>query len=169
MRLVVLGYSKTMAGKTINIKRAFTISNKLKRQGKTIVLAGGCFDILHKGHIFFLEEAKRQGDILILFLESDENIKIRKGNDRPINSQKYRSIVLAALSSVDYVIPLEGMTNNQEYDKLIVQIKPDIIALTEGDPGLEQREKQAKMVKAKIRLIKKIEGKSTTNLIKNNG
>lgn len=142
---------------------------RIKKSGKKIVLVGGCFDILHKGHIFFLEEAKRQGDILILFLESDENIKIRKGPDRPINSQKYRSIVLAALSSVDYVITLKGMTNNKEYDKLIVQINPDIIALTEGDPGLGQREKQAKMVRAKIRLIKKIEGKSTTDLIENNG
>lgn len=155
--------------KVISVREAANIAQTLKQSGKSIVLAGGCFDILHRGHIFFLEEAKRQGDILILLLESDENIKIRKGNDRPINSQKYRSIVLSALSSVDYVIPLEGMTNNQEYDKLIVQINPDIIALTEGDPGLGQREKQAKMVRAKIRLIKKIEGKSTTDLIKNNG
>ncbi|EKD86269.1 MAG: bifunctional heptose 7-phosphate kinase/heptose 1-phosphate adenyltransferase [uncultured bacterium] len=155
--------------KILNPNEAIDVAERIRKDHKTIVLAGGCFDILHRGHIFFLEEAGRQGDILILFLESDENIKSRKGLERPINSQKYRSIVLSALSSVDYVIPLEGMTNNQEYDKLIVQISPDIIALTEGDPGLEQRKKQAKIVGAKIRLIKKIEGRSTTNLIKNNG
>lgn len=156
--------------KILSINQAAKLSKEFKQSGKSIVLVGGCFDILHTGHILFLEAAKKEGDLLFLLLESDKNIEKKKGKGRPINSQKHRSLVLSAISYVDYIIPLKGVTNSQEYDKLMVQINPDIVAMTKGDPGLEQRERQVKITGAKIKLvIDNIKGKSTTDLINKNG
>lgn len=153
--------------KILSISQAIKVAQNLKKGGKSIVLVGGCFDILHSGHTLFLEKAKEQGDLLFLILESDENIRKKKGENRPINSQKNRSIVLSTLSSVDYVITLKGVTKNEEYDKLIVQIQPDVIAMTKGDKGIERRKIQCELVGAELKLVTEIvEGKSTTDLIK---
>ncbi len=139
---------------------------KLKKSRKSIVLGGGCFDILHPGHIKFLEEAKKTGDVLLILLESDQNVKWRKGKNRPINNQKNRSIVLSTLASVDFIIPLTEMTKDEEYDKLIVQIKPDVISITYGDPNIAKRQSQAKMVGANLAVIDRIKTKQTSELIK---
>lgn len=151
--------------KIITVDEAVQISKTNKDQHKKIILVGGCFDVLHAGHISFLENAKKNSDLLFLLLESDENIRKIKGENRPINSQKNRSIVLGTLSCVDYIIPLEGMTKNQDYDKLIVQIKPDYIALTKGDKNIIHREKQCELVNAKLVQIEKVAGLSSSNFI----
>ena len=151
--------------KIITIDEAIQISKELHLAQKKILLTGGCFDILHSGHINFLKETKKKADIIMVLLESDENIKRIKGSKRPINTQKNRSIVLSALSSVDYIIPLEGMTNDNFYDKLIVQIKPAYIAITVGDKNIEQREKQAIKINAELVQIKKFDGLSSSNYI----
>lgn len=153
--------------KTITIDQAVKLSAQFKQEGKSVVLVGGCFDILHVGHTLFLETAKKEGDFLFVLLESDENTRKKKGEDRPINSQKKRTAVLCALKFVDYVIPLIGVTKNEDYDKLIVQIKPDVIAMTKGEPGVEQRKKQAVAVGAELKLvIDRVKEESTTGLIK---
>lgn len=154
-----------MAGKIVTIDEAAKISKKIKSDGKNIILAGGCFDILHPGHIKFLTESKKHADILFLLLESDENIKKFKGENRPINSQNNRSIVLSTLFSVDYIIPLRGVTKNEDYDKLIVQIQPDLISITEGDKNIERRKEQCEKVGAKLVKIEKIDGASSTSYI----
>lgn len=152
--------------KVISIREAANIAQTLKQSGKSIVLAGGCFDILHVGHILFLKAAKKQGDILFLLLESDENIRKRKGNQRPLNTQKNRAVVLSALEAVDYIVPLTGMTKNEEYDRLMIQIKPDVVAMTAGDLEIERRAKQCNAVGAKLKLvIKEVDKTSTTDLI----
>lgn len=153
--------------KIINIDEAVHISKQLKTKGRKIILVGGCFDILHEGHIKFLNDANKSADSLFLLLENDRNVRRMKGEKRPINSQKNRSIVLSALSSVDYIIPLGDVTKDEDYDKLIVQILPDYIALTFGDKNREQRKKQCEMVGAKLIEIKSVEGVSTTNFINN--
>lgn len=153
-------------GKIINVNEAIKLSKQLKQRGKAIVLAGGCFDILHSGHIVFLKAAKKSGDVLILLLESDESIKKRKGKERPLNSQKKRVTALSSLETVDYILPLKGVTKNEEYDRLMIQIKPDIVAMTKGDLNIPQRVKQCEMVGAKLKLVtEKIEGLSTTALV----
>lgn len=153
--------------KIINIDKAVKISKKLRYQGKSIVLAGGCFDILHIGHIDFLNEAKKRGDVLFVLLESDESIRRIKGNNRPINSQADRVRILSALLSVDYAIILPQLSGNKEYDEILARIKPDIIATTEGDKNREHKERQAKLTGAKVvDVIKNISNKSTTKLIK---
>ena len=95
----------------------------LKSKKKKIVFTNGCFDILHAGHIQYLREAKRLGDILILGLNSDESVKILKGKNRPINNQQDRALVLSELISVDYIVIFQEDT---PYN-LINYIKPDIL------------------------------------------
>jgi FAD synthetase len=137
---------------------------------KKIVLVGGCFDILHDGHFEFLKKAKAEGDILVVLLENDENVKKRKGPARPINTQNKRAKALADLSYVDFVIRLKEMTKDAEYDKLIVQIKPDVLAITKGDPGIKHRQRQAKLTGARVaEVIERIGGLSTTSLLDRNG
>lgn len=155
-----------MAGKILENNKISETIRKLKNEKKKIVLVGGCFDIIHPGHILFLEAAKNEGDILILLLESDENIKKRKGEGRPINSIKNRQIVVSSIGDVDYIIPLAGVTTDEEYDRIMVQIRPEVIAITEGDSQTEKRKKQCESIGAELKVvINKIDNKSTTALI----
>lgn len=154
-------------GKILNPNETIEISKNLQSEGKHIVLTGGCFDILHTGHILFLEKAKEHGDLLFVLLENDENIKQTKGEKRPINNQTDRATVLAALSMIDYVILLPYMDSNTSYDELISSIKPAIIATTEGDPGRIHKERQAKLVDAQlVDVVHKLENRSTSRIAK---
>lgn len=138
----------------------------LKEKKQKRVLIGGCFDIIHLGHIDFLKKAKELGGVLIVLLESDENIKINKGLNRPINPQSERAKILATLRMVDYVVELPEMKNDTNYDLLIGQIKPDIIALSKGDINFLKKERQALMVGAKLVEVNNlIENKSTSRII----
>lgn len=149
----------------INIEKAAKISKKLKGEGKIVILAGGVFDVLHIGHIKFLEAAKKRGDVLFVLLESDGNVKKYKGKDRPINSQTDRALILSALKFVDYVVILNEMKKNKDYDNLIIKIKPDIIATTKKSPQEIHNIRQAKLVNAQVVLvINRISDKSTTRL-----
>lgn len=149
----------------INTEKAIKISKKLKREGKKLVLAGGCFDILHVGHIKFLTAAKKKGDILFILLESDKNVEKFKGKNRPINNQAERAMVLSSLRFVDYVIILGEMKTNSDYDKLIVNLKPDIIATTKKSQQIIHNARQAKLIDAELALvINRISNKSTTRL-----
>lgn len=152
--------------KILNIGQATNTATKLRNQGRTIGLVGGCFDVLHNGHIHFLNNAKKKVDILFILLESDQNVHKRKGEGRPVNSQKDRALVLSSISSIDYIIPLKLMTKDSKYDRLVIQIKPDVIAQTEGDTNSAQRLKQCKLVDAELIFINKIDDISTTNLLK---
>ena len=91
---------------------------------KRIVLVGGCFDILHIGHVRFLSEAKRMGDYLVVLLEGDRKLKKLKGGKRPIFIQKERAEMLSALGSVDLIVLLPTMDTDRSYLNLIRRIKP---------------------------------------------
>ncbi len=99
--------------KIIDLSRLQSISSRLRSKGKTIVTTNGAFDILHVGHVKYLEKAKSLGDVLIVGINSDSSVRELKGKGRPINDEKSRAIVVAALESVDYVcifdhhLPLE--------------------------------------------------------------
>ncbi len=152
--------------KIFTTKQVIEISSKLHEQNQRIVLVGGCFDLLHIGHITFLEEAKKKGDSVIVFLESDEAIKKAKGHKRPINSQQIRAKILAALSVVDAIILLEPHMTNEDYDALVFALKPAIIATTRGDVNRHHKERQAKQIGAKVvDVTPQISDKSTTKLI----
>jgi len=104
-----------------------------KKEGKTLVFTNGCFDLLHKGHVQYLEEAKMQGDILIVGINSDTSVKRLKGEERPIQNLDNRMNVLAALESVDAVIPFE----EDNPLNLIKNILPDVL-VKGGDWKVEQ-------------------------------
>lgn len=134
-------------------------------KGLTTVLVGGCFDVLHPGHVIFLQKAKRCGDRLIVLLESDEKIKKLKGVRRPVYNQKMRALVLKALKSVDRVVLLPFIETPSEYDVIVKKIKPDIIATTLGDPHIHHKKRAAKLVGAKLRYVTKLVGNHSTSKI----
>lgn len=153
--------------KILNSKAAIQLSNNLQKQGKRLVLAGGCFDILHIGHMKFLTNAKAKGDVLFVMLEHDAVIKRNKGEHRPLNPQADRATILAALEIVDAVISLPETASDTFYDDLVISLKPAIIATTAGDPYRKHKERQAKEIGAKvIDVIDTIKNQSTTKLIK---
>jgi len=154
-------------GRIISENQIEEIVKKQRINGRKIVLAGGCFDLIHLGHIKFLEKAKKTGDFLIILLENDDSVKKLKGKNRPINNQSERAKVLSAISHVDVIIKLKKVASDGEYDKLITQIKPHIIAATEKDSGINHKIRQAKLVNAKVIFVtKKLNNKSTSKLAK---
>jgi len=138
--------------------------SKAKKPRK--VLVGGCFDILHYGHVRFLKEARGLGDYLIVALESDENTKRLKGTGRPIHNQKQRKEILESLNFVDEVISLPKMKRDVDYKNLVIKIKPNVIAITEGDRVKDKKENYAKVVGARLVEIKKTSDLSSTKLAK---
>lgn len=144
-----------------HIKDFFQISKvveRLKKLNKKIVFTNGCFDILHRGHVSYLDTAKSYGDILILGLNSDDSIKRLKGKNRPINTQDDRAYILAGLESVDFVVPFSEDT---PYN-LIKLIQPDIL-VKGGD--YHNKEVVGSDIAKEVRLVDFIDGKSTTQTI----
>jgi len=112
-----------------------------RKKGEKIVFVTGCFDIMHFGHVIFLNYTKKQGDILIIGLGSDKTLRKLKGPDRPILNEKLRSRMLAALELVDYVvINKEKLVNyNIDFSALIAKIKPDIFVVPITDKKLDYK------------------------------
>ncbi len=124
------------------------------------VFTNGCFDILHIGHVRCLEYAKKQGDYLIVGLNSDTSVKKLKGKDRPFNTQSLRKEMLEALRCVDEVIIFEEDT---PYN-LIFKIKPDIIV----KGGDYTHDEVVGNGIAEVKIFNFVDGHSTTNILKNN-
>ncbi len=136
--------------------------NEAKNNNKKIVFTNGCFDIIHVGHIIYLNEAKKLGDLLVIGLNSDDSVRRLKGETRPINSQFDRATVLSGLKSVDYVVYFEEDTPFE----LISQIIPDVL-VKGGDYKIDDIV-GADIVRAnngKVVTIQFVEGKSTSNII----
>ncbi|MBI4036244.1 adenylyltransferase/cytidyltransferase family protein [Candidatus Daviesbacteria bacterium] len=142
-------------GKVISVNKLGQVVRELKKQDKKIVLAGGCFDILHPGHVTFLEKAKKAGEILFVFLESDKKVQELKGANRPIHTQTMRAKVLSALRVVDYVVRLPYMGSSKQYDEVVGKIKPDVIAATTKDANIHHQ-RAAKLVGASFEVVAKV-------------
>lgn len=140
------------------------IVSQLQKSGKSIVLVGGCFDILHVGHVKFLDLAKRYGDVLMVLLESDEKVRSLKGKNRPLFTVAERAKVLSALVPVDYVVILQLTKNDNDYEKIIKKIRPKVIAVTEQDPHLTKKRDHAASVSAKLVVVPHIKTHSTSKL-----
>ena len=155
-------YSLHKSNSTSHIKtfdEIKTLSSKLHNQGKKIVFTNGCFDILHVGHVKYLEVAKSYGDVLILGLNADSSVRKLKGPTRPINTQDDRAYILASLESVDYVVIFEEETPYE----LIKLIKPHVL-VKGGD--YEGKEVVGQDIADELKLVQFVDGKSTTNTIK---
>ncbi|OGK21110.1 hypothetical protein A2866_02840 [Candidatus Roizmanbacteria bacterium RIFCSPHIGHO2_01_FULL_39_8] len=116
------------------------------------VLVGGCFDIFHYGHLLFLNKAKDQGDLLIIALESDEFIRKQKSRD-PVHNHRQRANILASFIFVDYIIMLPLLTSNRGYLRLVELIRPEIIAVSKGDPQLAEKRKQAREIGGGVKVV----------------
>jgi len=129
---------------------------------RKVVFTNGCFDILHSGHVLYLEEAKSLGDVLVLGLNSDKSVKRLKGSERPVNLEQDRAIVLAGLSSIDYVIIFEEDTPYE----LINKVQPDVL-VKGGDWKVNEIVGYDIVMKkgGEVKSLMFKEGQSTTNII----
>ncbi|MCR5437959.1 MAG: D-glycero-beta-D-manno-heptose 1-phosphate adenylyltransferase [Selenomonas sp.] len=134
----------------------------LRKGGKKVVFTNGCFDILHAGHVTYLEKARSFGDCLVLGLNTDASVRANKGPSRPINSELDRAKVVGALKAVDYVV----LFGEQTAETLIAKVKPDVY-VKGGDYTLDTLP-EAKIVMGyggKVEFVTMVEGRSTTNVI----
>src|SRR4030042_5956692 len=139
---------------------------KSKKEKAKVVLVGGCFDMLHYGHIHFLKKARALGNYLVVALESDKNIKRLKGKKRPIHDQNQRREMLESLHFVDQVRVLADKSNDKDDEKLVKIVNPQLIAVTSGDPIIEKKRKQAEEVGASLIEIPRIKVASKTQIAK---
>lgn len=149
-------------GQILNRKNISEFVDKLHKAGKTVVTTNGCFDILHVGHVRYLQKSKSFADYLIVLLNSDKSVKSIKGDDRPINNEMDRAEILVALNCVDFVV----LFDEDSPTKLLDEIKPDVY--TKGaDYTMETLPERDIMIKngTKVEFIDFVQGKSTTNII----
>lgn len=139
------------------------LSEILHRAGQKIVFTNGCFDILHAGHVRYLERARSFGDCLVLGLNTDASVRGNKGPSRPINSELDRAEVVGALKSVDYVV----LFGEKTAETIIAKVRPDVY-VKGGDYTLETLP-EAKIVQSyggRVEFVQMVVGRSTTNVIK---
>jgi rfaE bifunctional protein nucleotidyltransferase chain/domain len=135
---------------------------KWKSEGKEVVFTNGCFDIIHLGHVDYLEKASQLGQKLIVGLNADDSVKRLKGDNRPLNNQMARARILAAFEFVDGVV----LFNEDTPKELISELLPDI--LVKGNDYLAENIVGADIVKAnggRVETISLVEGYSTTNIV----
>jgi D-beta-D-heptose 7-phosphate kinase/D-beta-D-heptose 1-phosphate adenosyltransferase len=133
-----------------------------KARGKRVVFTNGCFDLLHAGHVKYLQKARSLGDLLVLGLNSDASVRRLKGERRPLINEDERAHILAALDCIDYVAIFDEDTPLE----LITALKPDI--LTKGGDYSVERVVGKEVVEAyggRVELVSFVDGKSTTNII----
>lgn len=133
-----------------------------KNQGEKIVMTNGCFDILHVGHISYLEEARKLGDRLVVAVNNDDSVRQLKGEGRPINYIEHRMAMLEALEFVDWVVPFSEQTP----ERLICKLEPDIL-VKGGDYKAEDVAGYDCVTKngGEVKILNFIDGHSTTNMI----
>lgn len=149
-------------GELVKRENIRQIVKEIQASGKTVVTTNGCFDILHVGHVKYLQKTKTFADYSIVLLNSDKSVKLIKGEDRPINNENDRAEILCALSCVDYVVLFDESSPRD----LLDEIKPDIH--TKGaDYSTETLPEADVIIKngGRIEFITFVEGKSTTNTI----
>lgn len=135
---------------------------KLQRLGKKVVFTNGVFDILHIGHLTYLEEARSLGDILIVGVNSDSSVKVNKGDKRPINSEKNRAFVLLGTKFVDYTVIFDEKTP----EKLLDILKPDIHV--KGGDYKKEDLPETKIVEkngGEVKILSFVDNVSTTQII----
>ena len=144
------------------LNKLIPIVKKLKKQGKKIVTTNGVFDILHLGHVKYLEKAKKLGDVLIVGVNTDASVKLNKGDKRPINDEKVRIGVLAGLESVDFAF----LFDEKYPKKWLSKIKPEI-HVKAGDYEIGKIIEKGVVERngGKIIIAKVLKGYSTTGII----
>ena len=147
----------------LEVEELKKLVSQAKAIEKTVVFTNGCFDIIHGGHIEFLQKAKSLGDLLVVGLNSDSSVSQLKGDGRPIKNQEERANILSALKYVDYITIFDKLTP----EDLIRDVRPDI--LVKGDDYNIDEVVGREIVEgygARVELIPIVQGLSTTNIVK---
>jgi D-beta-D-heptose 7-phosphate kinase / D-beta-D-heptose 1-phosphate adenosyltransferase len=150
------------AGKVLTAPELVEALGEHRARGERVVFTNGCFDLLHQGHVTYLNFCRGQGDVVVVGLNSDASVRRLKGPSRPVNEADARARVLAALSDVDYVTVFDGDTP----EKLIRQVRPEV--LVKGEDWAGKRVAGANFVEStggKVVFAPLVQGKSTTSLI----
>jgi rfaE bifunctional protein nucleotidyltransferase chain/domain len=151
-----------VSGKLKTLDELIKIAAQARRNGKSVVFTNGCFDLLHRGHVHVLRQAKAVGDLLIVAINSDQSVKAIKGPTRPVAAEIDRLELIAAMEMVDYVI----LFDEPDPSKLITAIKPNVLAKG-GDWGADEVvgadivERQG----GRVLLVPYLKGYSTTEMI----
>ncbi len=149
-------------GQLLRRENVAAFVDKLHKSGKTVVATNGCFDILHVGHVRYLQKTKSFADYSIVLLNSDKSVRSIKGPERPINNENDRAEILCALSCVDYVV----LFDEDSPRDLLDEIKPDVY--TKGADYTMETLPEADIMKknhTRVEFIDFVQGKSTTNTI----
>lgn len=136
--------------------------NQLRDEDRTVVFTNGCFDLLHKGHLHLLREAKNQGDYLIVGLNTDDSIRRIKGGSRPVKNEENRSAVLDALEMVDAVVLFEEDTPK----RLIELLSPDVLVKgSDYEPDEVVGAEHVQAEGGRVYLVDLLPGQSTTSIV----
>ena len=149
--------------KIVSEQQLNTLLAHYRAQNKTVVFTNGCFDILHAGHVRYLNAAKELGHILIIGLNSDSSVSALKGPTRPVNCEDDRAEVIAGLQAVDHVV----IFSDDTAERLVAMIKPDIYV--KGGDYTVDKLPEAQIAAAyggKTVLIPEVPGRSSSNIIK---
>ncbi|MBI9017832.1 MAG: D-glycero-beta-D-manno-heptose 1-phosphate adenylyltransferase [Phycisphaerae bacterium] len=161
---IITELSQQTVGHNGKLRESATLCQELdwhRQQGKKIVFSNGCFDILHPGHVTLLDFCKKQGDILIVGLNSDSSVQALKGPKRPILNQQSRATMLGALEMVDYVV----IFNEETPKEIIEMITPDVLIKGTDWTGDVVGQDWVESHGGKVVLMPLVEGVSTTNIV----
>ena len=134
----------------------------LREAGQKVVFTNGCFDILHAGHVKYLETARSYGDCLVLGLNTDASVRENKGPERPVNGELDRAAVVGALKAVDYVV----LFGEKTAESIIAKVRPDVY-VKGGDYTLDTLP-EAKIVQSyggRVEFVPMVAGRSTSNVV----
>ena len=147
--------------KIMNTAQARALRDRLQAEGKRLAFTNGCFDILHRGHVTYLQFAREQGDALCVGLNSDSSVKRNKGENRPINSEEDRAFVMASLAAVDCVV----IFDEDEPRDLIANILPQVLIKGRDWAHYVSGREVVEANGGTVVLADMVEGKSTTGTI----
>lgn len=141
-----------------------------KNKGDKVVLCMGTFDLLHKGHLYLFQGAKKEANILIVGVDADKNVKHFKGEKRPFNDQSARMFIISNLEIVDYVFPvpeiIELERTREHFKKLFIKLKPDFVASNyKTSTNAKYQKLDAEYIGAKFIDVEKIYKKDTTYIL----
>jgi rfaE bifunctional protein nucleotidyltransferase chain/domain len=155
-------------GKLVSLEQCCAIRQQTYKQGKVAVLANGVFDLLHLGHVRYLDKARKLGDVLIVGLNSDRSVQLLKGPGRPLTSEAVRAEILCGLVSVDYVVVFDESTA----ERLVEVLRPDIyvkggdyLQTSSAEPTALPEAQVVVRYGGRVEILPYVEGQSTTEMI----
>lgn len=152
------------ASKIVSVEELARHAGLFRQNGRSLVFTNGCFDLLHVGHVRYLQAARREGDALVVALNADTSVRALKGDSRPINTEQDRAEIVAALACVDWVT----IFDTPRVDSLVREVRPAVYVkggdytLETLDPG-ERRALEE--VGAQVKIVPLVPGRSTTSVV----